>query len=75
MPGKAATPAAHTFLEAAVAVLRGLLATKGKTPDGSMSAVLYDAEKKPETSIVRLHDPGESRARRGSVRWALREAK
>lgn len=55
------------------ALRRGLLATKGKTPDSSMSAVLYDAEKRPETGIGRLYQPGESRARRGSVRWTVKD--
>jgi hypothetical protein len=86
-----ATPALHTFLEAAAAVrrdaphpltvreitdqalLRRLLTPKGNTPDSSMSAVLYYAEKRPETCIVRLHEPGESRARQGSMRWKLKD--
>jgi len=34
------------------ALRRGLLATKVKTPDKSMSVVFYEAAKKPETGIV-----------------------
>lgn len=53
------------------ALRRGLLATKGRTPASSMSAALYEAAKKPETGIVRLYEPGETRARRGAVRWTV----
>lgn len=50
-----------------VALKRGLLQTHGKTPEASMSAVLYRAAS--GGSIQREYDPGRERAARGSVRW------
>jgi hypothetical protein len=51
----------------AIALKRGLLHTKGRTPAASMRAALYAA---PEGSpIERKFEPGRKRAARGSVRW------
>jgi hypothetical protein len=53
---------------------RSLIETAGKTPQKTMDAQLYTHAKRPEAPIVRVYEPGEQRARRGSVRWALRES-
>lgn len=50
-----------------IALRRGLLHTKGKTPAASMSAALYGAP--PESPIRREFEPGRQRARRASVPW------
>src|SRR5437867_51301 len=56
-----------------LAIERGLLQTRGKTPHATMAACLYTAARDhPEIGLVRIHDPGPTRARRGSVRWTLR---
>jgi len=53
-----------------MALKRGLIAPKGKTPEQTMSAVLYTAVRdKPEGTIRRLYRPGPTRAARDSVRW------
>ncbi|HCU97078.1 MAG TPA: hypothetical protein DHU96_31945 [Actinobacteria bacterium] len=52
------------------AIDTGLLTPLGKTPHATMSAALYKAVQR-EQGIVKLEMPGEIRARRGSVRWAL----
>lgn len=58
------------------AIRRGLLRPAGRTPKATMSAALYTHVRDvPTTPIVRLHEPGPSRAARGSVRWAWREAR
>jgi len=55
----------------AVAVARGLIHPAGKTPEATMSAVLYShARAHAGAEVVRLFEPGAQRARRGSVRWA-----
>jgi hypothetical protein len=52
----------------------GLIDPRGITPHVTMAARLYEEVRKhPEGPIVRAHEPGGTRARRGSVRWALRE--
>lgn len=54
------------------ALRKKLLTRVGKTPAKSMSAVLYlHASRAPHPKIVRLADPGPTRARRGTVRWQL----
>jgi hypothetical protein len=50
-----------------IALRRGLLQTKGKTPAATMSAALYGAP--PESPIRREFKPGRQRALRASVRW------
>jgi hypothetical protein len=60
---------------AAEAIRRGLLRPAGQTPEASMSARLYIyVRDHPDGPLVRVHEPGPARARRGSVRWALRVA-
>ena len=53
----------------------GLLPSVGKTPIASMTARLYvhvrDAE---HPRVIRVFEPGQQRARRGSVRWTLASA-
>lgn len=52
----------------------GLLDRWGKTPEQTMGARLYVALRdEPDCPVRRLCEPGPARARRGSVRWALRE--
>jgi len=56
-----------------VAIQRGLLTPTGKTPIATMSARLYvEVQRNPLARIARLAEPGPTRARRGTVRWALR---
>jgi hypothetical protein len=52
------------------AIGKGLLTPRGKTPEASMSAVLYtELRKNPDSPIQRQYEPGGNRARRDSVRW------
>jgi hypothetical protein len=51
-----------------IALERGFLRTRGRTPEASMSAVLYAAA--TDGRIRRTFAPGRGRAARGSVRWA-----
>jgi len=56
------------------ALRRDLLSTEGKTPEQSMAAELYKAvARSPNGPLVRIFEPGQTRARRGSVRWLLRQ--
>src|SRR5690348_1019614 len=50
-----------------IALRRGLLQTRGKTPAATMSAALYGAP--PGGPIRRQYTPGRQRAVRDSVRW------
>jgi hypothetical protein len=53
---------------------RGQLRTIGKTPRAMMAACLYTAARnRRDLGLTRLHKPGPTRARRGSVRWTLHE--
>jgi hypothetical protein len=53
-----------------LALKRGLIASKGKTPEATMSAALYTAVRdNPEGTIQRIYRPGPTRAARDSVRW------
>jgi hypothetical protein len=52
------------------AVEAGLIAPRGKTPVDTMKAALY--RPRGRRDLVKLEDPGEKRAKRGSVRWTLR---
>ncbi|MBA2450192.1 MAG: winged helix-turn-helix domain-containing protein [Chloroflexi bacterium] len=57
------------------ALRRGLIRPAGKTPEATMTARLYvHARDDPTPRVVRLAEPGPTRARRNSVRWALAEA-
>ncbi len=54
-----------------LALQRGLIAPRGKTPEHTMSAALYMGIQ-TDARLVKLSKPGQTRARRGTVRWALR---
>ncbi len=64
-----------TSLEITAEALRqGLISATGKTPEATMSARLYRAiHKNPNASVVRVAEEGPTRARRGTVKWALRD--
>jgi hypothetical protein len=51
-----------------IALQRGLLKTRGKTPTATMSAALYGASS--DGPIRRQFTPGKARAVRASVRWS-----
>jgi hypothetical protein len=55
-----------------LALERKLILPAGKTPNATMSARLYTRLGK-ESEIVKIDVPGNGRAKRGSVRWALRK--
>jgi hypothetical protein len=54
------------------ALEQGLLTSQGKTPHDTMAAVLYK-RLATDSRLVKTDVPGPDRARRGSVRWTLRE--
>jgi hypothetical protein len=55
------------------AVAKGLLNPQGKTPQATLYAELYmHVRDDPDPVIERHAEPGRTRARRGSVRWSLR---
>jgi hypothetical protein len=57
------------------ALRQDLLASVGKTPKATMSAELYLLLRSdPHGRLVRLAEPGPTRARRGGVRWTLRDS-
>lgn len=53
-----------------IAVERGLISPKGKTPHATMAAELYLRAPKDQ-HLVKLDSPGKGRAKWGSVRWAV----
>jgi hypothetical protein len=56
----------------AEAIRRGLIQPAGKTPQATLTAQLYvHVRDAASPRVVRLHEAGPTRARRGSVRWAL----
>ena len=56
------------------ALRRGLIRPSGKTPEATMTARLYvHVRDDPAPRVVRLAEPGTTRARRGSVRWTSRQ--
>ena len=56
-----------------LALAKGLIKPIGKTPHATMAARLYlQAGKDPE--LVKLEEPGNGRAKRGSVHWTVRHA-
>jgi hypothetical protein len=55
------------------AIETGLVKPRGKTPDATMSAALY-THLRDDVQLAKLEAPGNGRAKRGSVRWALRDA-
>jgi hypothetical protein len=59
---------------AGIALERGLIESRGKTPDATLAAQLYVyLRDNPQGPLRKLSEPGETRARRDSVRWAWRE--
>jgi hypothetical protein len=54
------------------ALERGLIVSHGKTPEASMAAVLY-GRLGTDTQLVKIEDHGPTRAKRGTVRWRMRE--
>ncbi len=58
------------------AIRRGLIRPTGKTPAATSSARLYvEVRDNPAARIVRLAEPGPTRARRGTVRWTLKDSR
>lgn len=55
------------------AIDKGMLSTKGKTPEASMSAALYKEAGSKKPRVCKLAQQGPTRAARGSVRWTLAE--
>jgi hypothetical protein len=53
------------------AVSHGLLAPASTTPVKSLDAALYLAARRADTPVCRVFKAGQTRARRGSVRWIL----
>lgn len=54
------------------AIKKRLITPKGKTPYATMRAVLY-VQVRNDPELVKLHDPGDQRAKPDSVRWTLRD--
>jgi hypothetical protein len=57
----------------ACAIETGLITPSGKTPEATMAAVLYGRVRN-DAALMKIEEPGNGRAKFGSVRWALREA-
>jgi HB1, ASXL, restriction endonuclease HTH domain len=55
------------------AIDTGLIKPHGKTPDATMSAALY-GHLRDDVRLTKLEASGNGRAKRGSVRWVLRDA-
>jgi hypothetical protein len=51
-----------------LAIRKGLITTRGKTPTATMAARLYAAP--PDAPIKRVFQQGRTRAKQGSVRWS-----
>ena len=54
------------------ALKNGLITSVGKTPHATMRALLY-VRVRDDPDLVKLADQGNRRAKRGSVRWTLRQ--
>lgn len=54
------------------ALEQGLIVPRGKTPHATMAAVLY-RQSSTDAGLVKTEARGAARAKRGSVRWMLRE--
>lgn len=54
-----------------LAIEQGLIAPRGKTPDNTMSAVLY-GRLGTDDQLVKTEERSGARAKRGTVRWTLR---
>ena len=55
-----------------LALQQKLIQPAGKTPKATMVSTLY-TRVGGNSELVKIHTPGNGRARRGSVRWTLRE--
>jgi hypothetical protein len=56
------------------AIRRGLLTPRSKTPHATMDAALYLYVRNDQASrVARLYEAGPYRARRGSVRWVIKD--
>ncbi len=55
------------------AIEAGLITPRGKTPNATMAAALY-THGAHDADLAKLEAPGNGRAKRGSVRWTLRDA-
>jgi hypothetical protein len=53
------------------ALKRGLITSHGKTPTATMAALLY-LRLQNDPDLVKVEEPGNKQAKRGSVRWTLR---
>jgi hypothetical protein len=53
------------------ALERGLIVSRGKTPEATMGVVL-NRRLRDDSQHVKTEDRGPTRAKRGTVRWALR---
>jgi hypothetical protein len=51
---------------------RGLIESKGKTPEATLSAALYRRIALPDSPIERVYVRGASRAKRETVAWRLK---
>jgi HB1, ASXL, restriction endonuclease HTH domain len=56
-----------------LAIAKGLISPRGKTPHSTMAARLY-LRSRNDSELVKLETPGKRRAKRDSVRWTLRGA-
>lgn len=54
------------------AIEAGLIVPHGKTPNATMGACLYQYVR-TDNALVKLEAPGAGRAKRGSVRWTVRD--
>jgi hypothetical protein len=54
------------------AIEKGLITPNGKTPHMTMAARLYTLVRN-DPELVKIESPGNGRAKRGSVRWTLRD--
>lgn len=54
------------------AIDTGLVTPRGKTPHATMAARLYRRASN-DAELVKIEVPGDGRAKRGSVRWTLRQ--
>ena len=53
------------------AIESGLITPRGKTPHSTMGAELY-LRVRDDPELIKIADPGDARAKHGSVRWTLR---
>lgn len=54
------------------ALKRRLITPSGKTPQSTMNALLY-VRVRNDPNLLKLEERGDTRAKRGSVRWMLRD--